>query len=206
MFTKEEQIFLLHRAQAQCDKLLKEVQRRPGQEREGAAGRVGPTGSKLLDISRILGLTLIGPWTPLICQTQGWEATVAEPQAGSSQSILTSWGWGRKAATGQWALVKRGRPRLGAHPRAEGSLVGAAGVPQGPGGDGRLGVWDQLLALPREAEPGLGRELHLTCAASLWDPCSLEARTTQFNGSWGLSQWWSQGLPSTHLGLRCLSR
>jgi parathyroid hormone receptor 1 len=25
VFTKEEQIFLLHRAQAQCDKLLKEV-------------------------------------------------------------------------------------------------------------------------------------------------------------------------------------
>jgi hypothetical protein len=34
VFTKEEQIFLLHRAQAQCDKLLKEVLR--------TAGGVGP--------------------------------------------------------------------------------------------------------------------------------------------------------------------
>lgn len=37
VMTKEEQIFLLHRAQAQCEKRLREVLQRPG-------GRGGPTG------------------------------------------------------------------------------------------------------------------------------------------------------------------
>ncbi|XP_062056702.1 parathyroid hormone/parathyroid hormone-related peptide receptor isoform X3 [Lepus europaeus] len=38
VFTKEEQIFLLHRAQAQCDKLLKEVLRRPADIMESDKG------------------------------------------------------------------------------------------------------------------------------------------------------------------------
>lgn len=36
--TKEEQIFLLHRAQAQCEKRLKEVLQRPGGGGAGAGG------------------------------------------------------------------------------------------------------------------------------------------------------------------------
>lgn len=38
VFTKEEQIFLLHRAQAQCDKLLKEVLRTAGESGDKEVG------------------------------------------------------------------------------------------------------------------------------------------------------------------------
>lgn len=41
--TKEEQIFLLHRAQAQCEKRLKEVLQRPG----GGGAKGGGSGGKV---------------------------------------------------------------------------------------------------------------------------------------------------------------
>lgn len=45
VFTKEEQIFLLHRAQAQCDKLLKEVLRKAGES--GGMGWLGVRGIRV---------------------------------------------------------------------------------------------------------------------------------------------------------------
>ena len=38
VMTKEEQIFLLHRSQAQCEKRLKEVLQRPGGDRAKGGG------------------------------------------------------------------------------------------------------------------------------------------------------------------------
>lgn len=58
VMTKEEQIFLLHRAQAQCEKRLKEVLQRPGGGGVGWGGAKG--GGSVSEVRRGRGQRKVG--------------------------------------------------------------------------------------------------------------------------------------------------